>query len=353
MGLKGTDGRDTVQRALALGAVPLAGMRAEQALQEIAGGTESLTVLTCSGAMGAAAVSASGLEAKVVAVVPETTASEHTCAAAIELVKEGVDLILFAGGDGTAVDVFAAVGDRAVALGIPSGVKMHSACFASTARSAGRIALDFFSDRSLPVENAEVMDVDEDALRAGHIAPRLHGYLVVPGGARVLPGPKARTGPGDEADLRAVADEVVSRLSDGETLIVGPGTTTKAVMDRLGLEHTLLGVDVVRGNRVLITDAAEGDLLAVLDEASARIVVAPIGGQGFLLGRGNQQISPAVLRRVGREGLLVIATEQKLSSLRGSPLHVDTGDAELDSILGGYVRIVTGRGRETVYRIAA
>ncbi len=302
--------------------------------------------------MGAVPAETSGLKATIIVDVPKATTSAHTRTAAAELAEQGVDLLLFAGGDGTAVDVLTAVGDRVVTLGIPCGVKMHSACFAGGARSAGRLSLEFLQ-RQGNLQQAEVLDVDEEALRAGHLAPRLHGHLIVPRDTRVLPGPKSRTGPGDEAGLWALADEVIMRLARGETLIVGPGTTTGAVMDRLGLEHTLLGVDVIQGDRVLVSDAAESDLLRVLDQARARVLVAPIGGQGFLLGRGNQQISPSVLRRVGQEGLLVVATEHKLATLAGRPLRVDTGDTEVDRALSGYVRIVTGPGRETVYRIAA
>jgi len=196
------------------------------------------------------------------------------------------------------------------------------------------------------------MDVDEADLRAGVISPRLHGYLRVPVAPGLVQGGKARSAPAEAAAQAAVAAGVVDRLPSGVAVLVGPGTTTRAVMTALGLPKSVLGIDVVVSGRLVAADADEETLLGFAGP-DALLVVAPVGGQGFLLGRGNQQLSPRVLRAIGRDRLLVVATEAKLAALEGRPLLVDTGDPELDEMLAGYRRVITGLRHETVYRVAS
>jgi predicted polyphosphate/ATP-dependent NAD kinase len=167
-----------------------------------------------------------------------------------------------------------------------------------------------------------------------------------------IQGGKEPSGVGDEDAARAIAAEVVERMTDDRAYILGPGTTTRAVAHRLGLAKTLVGVDVVRGREIVVADASESQLLDVLARMRATIVVTPIGGQGFIFGRGNLQISPAVLSRVGAADVLVVATPAKLAGLRGRPLRVDTGDLEVDRMLSGYARVVTGHRELTMYRVA-
>jgi predicted polyphosphate/ATP-dependent NAD kinase len=83
------------------------------------------------------------------------------------------------------------------------------------------------------------------------------------------------------------------------------------------------------------------------------VIVTPVGGQGFLFGRGNQQLSAHVLGQIGSENVVVLATESKLAALGGRPLLVDTGDPAVDAALAGYVRVVAGYDREVVYRISS
>ena len=302
-------------------------------------------MLAAGGAMGADLAGTAITEA-----VAESTAAD-TRAAAIALADAGVDLLLFAGGDGTAVDVLAAVGDRLPVIGIPAGVKMHSAVFGVTPRSAGELAAAFVAGRVRGDAPGEVMDVEESDLRAGLISPRLHGFLRVPIAPGLVQGGKARSAPAEAAAQAAVAAHA-AELLDGVTALIGPGTTTQAVMAALGLPKSLLGVDVVQGGRLLAADADEETLLG-LAGPDAIVIVTPVGGQGFVLGRGNQQISPAVLWAIGVDRLLIVATEAKLAALAGRPLLVDTGDPELDAALAGYRRIVTGYRQETVYRVTA
>jgi predicted polyphosphate/ATP-dependent NAD kinase len=219
-------------------------------------------------------------------------------------------------------------------------------------KSAGRVARTLVEAGQSETREAEIADLDEELLRHGILSPRLHGVLRVPAEPRLVQSVKMRGLNSDEAELAGIASQIAAELGDGRLAIVGPGTTTAAILRRVGVEPTLLGVDVVRKLRLVARDADERELLRVLEDAPrASIILAPIGGQGFVLGRGNQQISPTVVRRVGTENLIVVATESKIASLAGRPFLVDTGDSELDRQLVGYIRVVTGRRREMVYRI--
>jgi predicted polyphosphate/ATP-dependent NAD kinase len=343
LALKGSDDRALVDAALAAGEVPVAADRTRVALAAL---QPSATILSAGGAMGA------DLAGTAVTEAPATTTADDTRAAALALVEAGVDLLLFAGGDGTAVDILAAVGDRVPVIGIPAGVKMHSAVFGVTPRRAGELADAFLNGRVVRTAPAEVMDVDERDLRAGTLSPRLHGYLRVPVAPALVQGGKARTAPGEAAAQASIAAHVVERLLGDGPVLVGPGTTTAAIMAALGLRKSVLGVDVIDGGRLVLPDAEEEELLRVATTA-ARIVLTPVGGQGFLLGRGNQQLSPRVLRAIGLDRIVVVATPAKLAALGGRPLLVDTGDAALDDELAGFRRVVTAYGRETVHRVGS
>jgi len=265
-----------------------------------------------------------------------------------------VDLIVFAGGDGTARDICAAIGDAVPVIGVPAGVKIHSAVYATTPAAAGDVAALYLHDRPAAVKlrEGEVMDIDEQAFREDRVSAHLYGYMTVPYARGLTQSAKAGGVAGEERALNDVATEVIAGMEPGVLYIVGPGTTTRTVMTRLGLQKTLLGVDAVVDGALAGGDVTEGELLRLLDEhAEARIVVTVIGGQGHVFGRGNQQISPAVIRRVGRGGVIVIATQTKLLSLEGRPLLVDTGDAALDADLCGYVKVVTGLGERMMYKV--
>jgi predicted polyphosphate/ATP-dependent NAD kinase len=262
-----------------------------------------------------------------------------------------VDLLVYVGGDGTARDVCHAVGEDVLVLGIPAGTKMHSAVYATTPRAATQLIASFVRGELVHCRLAEVMDVDEEAYRQGVLSARLYGYLKVPDERGLVQRLKLAS-PGSEVSaLAGIADDVVERLREGDRLVVGPGTTTRAIANRLGLPKTLLGVDVYERDRLVAADVGERDLLRLVEDRPTRIVVTPIGGQGYLFGRGNQQISPAVIHRVGRANLLVVATPSKLAALQGAPLLVDTGDPDVDAGLAGYMRLVTGYRAEVVYRV--
>ncbi|HUV91339.1 MAG TPA: ATP-NAD kinase, partial [Anaerolineae bacterium] len=240
-------------------------------------------------------------------------------------------------------------------LGIPAGVKIHSAVFATNPRSAGDLALLVLQGRASGRREAEVMDIDEEAFRQGIVAARLYGYLNIPFQRRLVQGLKTASDPGEKVATEAIAWEVVDGMDDDGyryLYIIGPGTTTRAIASRLGVPKTLLGVDVVRGGELVAADANESQLLALLEEHLAKVVVTPIGGQGYIFGRGNQQISPRVIERVGKEHVIVVSTAAKIQALGGRPLLVDTGDREVDRMLSGYIRVVTGYREQTVYKVS-
>ncbi len=353
VGLKGTDGPQILAEARARGALPRAPERTIAALARLAAARESIELLAAAGDMGATEARAAGFDPRVTGHDCGTnTSAEHTRSAAAAMSTAGIDLLLFAGGDGTARDIHAAIGNRLPAIGIPCGVKMHSAAYATSPQAAGDLVLRHLR-RPLPSRELEVMDIDEDAYRRGAVSAALYGYLAVPYDPELVQGVKVGRAAGESSALSGIAAEVVERLSPGRLCILGPGTTTRAIADALGLAKTLLGVDLVRDGRVIAADATECDILAAVRDRAALIVVTPIGGQGHILGRGNQQISPAVLRSVGLANLLVVATTEKLASLHNQSLRVDTGDAELDRQLCGWCRVITGYGSEAVCPISA
>jgi len=354
VGLKGTDGVDAVERARALGAVPASSDRASVTVGLLAGRSgDELTILTPPGAMGEQVCRSLGLDPVVIG--PQTidvTGAEDTRIAARAIIDAGVDLLLFAGGDGTARDLYEAVGTGPPVLGIPTGVKMHSSVYATNPRAAGDLAVRFLSSDYQLCRESEVMDIDEKAFREGRVSARLYGYLNVPYHRSLVQGLKTGSGFGGAGELTGIAADITERMTGGALWILGPGTTTRAIAERLGEKKTLLGVDLYSRGEAVSLDASEQDLLRHLDGQPARIVVTPIGGQGYLFGRGNQQLSPRVIRRVGKENIVVVATTWKLTGLDGEPLLVDSGDADLDRELAGYLRVVTGYHQESVQRVS-
>lgn len=352
VGLKGSDGAEIQRQARQLGAVPEAVNRATQALRRLERLRNRCRIVTYPGEMGEEAARACGLEVAVLgSIEPGCTTAEDTQCAAQDLRRFPVDLILFAGGDGTARDVYAAVGDSLPVLGIPAGVKIQSAVYATHPASAGDLAARFVEGKATAVREAEVLDLDEDAYRQGMVSPRLYGYLRVLFEDGLVQNRKAPSPPGDRVAREGIAQAVLEQMQPGWLYIVGPGTTTQPILARLGLPKTLIGVDVVSEGRLVASDANEARLLELIANRPAKIVVTPIGGQGYLLGRGNQQLSPAVVRGVGRDNILVVSTLDKIQALRGRPLLVDSGDGELDRKLGGYIQVITGYGERIVYRL--
>ena len=357
VGLKGTDGPGALEQARRLGARAEASERAAEALRTLVRLVPAVDVITYAGAMGTEAARAAGLDLPGVGSVDgEVTSREDTHAAVRAFVDAGVDLILFAGGDGTARDVLDAVDDRLPVLGIPAGCKMHSAVFATTPTAAGELAARFATSDSarLALRLAEVMDIDEDAYRADRLSARLYGYLRVPAERRLMQGAKSSRPASEDAAVEAIAADLISEIDEATVYVVGPGTTTRPIFERLGLAKTLLGIDALRGRRLAGCDLNERGILDLVAQApSAKIIVSVIGTQGYIFGRGNQQLSPQVIRLVGRDNIIVLATREKLAGLPTRRLLVDTGDSETNRLLSGYLSVRTGGRQSAVIRVAA
>jgi predicted polyphosphate/ATP-dependent NAD kinase len=338
VGLKGTDGKEVLAQAVARGAHPRSAGRAAQALAELEPLRDRLIVMTASGGMGADIARAAGFETVIVHRCGADTQPGDTKAAARGMT--GANVILFCGGDGTARDLEAAVGERMPVIGVPAGVKMQSGVFATSPRAAGRLARALIErGGGIRTRLAEVMDIDEEAYRHNRLSARLYGYLAVPAEPGVLQSPKRSGYTGDEAGVSAAAAAVARELEPGVAYVVGPGRSAKAVLAALGLDGSLLGVDLVIDGALAGRDLTQDELIAATAGRPLRIIAGITGGQGFLFGRGNQQIAPGVIRRAGRDGLIVIAGRDKLAAIAGGRLLAETGDAALDTALAGYLRV--------------
>jgi len=355
--LKGTDGERALRVARERGAVPVAPQRAERALRRLAAGGPALRVLAAPGTMGADLAATAGLEVETTAAAAEPgrdTRPADTRNAVAEMRERGVDLLLFAGGDGTARDIVDTIGADLPLVGVPTGVKMHSGVFAATPDAAGAAASAYLR-RPGPdaLREAEIADVDEDAARHDRVAARLYGSALVPRQPSLMLGAKTPTATSADAALDALCAQLAATLPRGRLTLLGPGTTTGRVLSHLGLRGTLLGVDAVRDGDVVGVDLDEEGILALLDGAhDALLLSGVVGGQGSLFGRGNQQLSARVLRRLGRGRIQVVAAADKLLHLSPPRLRVDTGDDALDAELCGYVQVHVGPGRTIVMKIS-
>jgi predicted polyphosphate/ATP-dependent NAD kinase len=353
VGLKGTDGIEILKRAKELGAKPESPRRTVEALQSLLPLKNEIELITYPAEMGEYVAAECGFRPHVMGTIDAgQTDAADTRRAGEDFRAQDVDLLLFAGGDGTARDIYNAVKDTVVVLGIPTGVKMHSAVFACSPARAGELSVLFLQNRIKRIREAEVMDIDEDSVRMGTLTARLYGYLRIPYERRHVQGLKAGSPPDERVSQQAIAQDIIENMDSDCTYIIGPGTTTRAVLERLGLDGTLLGVDLIHGRRLLGKDLSEKQLLEhIKGKARVKIIVTPIGGQGYLFGRGNQQISAEVLKQVGSKNILVAATAEKINSLLGRPFQVDTGERDIDQMLSRYIKVVSGYRERIVYKI--
>lgn len=355
VGLKGTDGLAVLAEARRRGAQPVSAARAFKALARLEESSDSITLLTGAGELGENVAKAAGFT-PVVIYRPQsgTSTPADTQAVAVEMVRESADLVLFAGGDGTARDVLNIVGDRIPILGIPTGVKMYSAVFGTTPDNVGTLAARFIAgDSSIRVRDAEVMDIDEDAIRNDRVSTQLYGYARSPHLRKLVQNAKAGSMPSEDVALEAICRQIAGEMRSGCLYIVGPGTTTRRVMSALSLPSTLLGVDVVLDGELIGSDLNETELLQLMDGRESYLVVGVLGGHGSLFGRGNQQISAEVIRTVGRANIIVVASLEKLIGLSTRCLHVDTGDDDINQMLSGYLPVRTAPDRTIYFKVQA
>jgi len=359
VGLKGTD--NVVEAAIELGAEPTSQLKAEETLRKLKalldrpGEAVHENWHTCSGHMGADALRAAGFaDFEIVYEVSDDTSETDTKAAAARFLELGVDLILFCGGDGTARDIVSVVAQHVPILGIPSGVKMYSGVFGISATRTAEILLAFLEGR-LEAAPADVLDLDEEKYRRGEWDVRLYYAALTPYEATLTQSAKMLVTEATEAEVK---EEIASYLREeiearpGELFLLGPGSTVQAIGQVLGIDKTLLGVDAVVDGRIVGKDLNERGILELFKRIPRRaLVVSPIGAQGFVLGRGNQQLSPEVIRMISDRDIIVIATPAKLA--RTPVLRFDTGDAVLDAELArtGYVPVVVGYRRRRLAKV--
>lgn len=355
LALKGSDSLPDALRPALLAQAALATAPAQQRLRAVFAAEtlpDAMQLFSVPGPMGAEVLAAAGLPCVTVdAGLAWPSGPADTQAAVTALMRAGIDLLLFAGGDGTARDVCAVVGRQLPVLGIPAGVKMHSGVFAINPQAAAALLAELAAGHWVSLDLAEVRDIDEAGLADGRVRARHYGEMSVPMAPRWLQQVKCSGREVEELVVAEIAAGLVEALEPGRLHAFGPGTTVAGVMDALGLPNTLLGFDLVRDGELLQADATAADLLAAAEREPLTVVITPTGGQGSLIGRGNQQLSPALLRRIGRDAVRVLATHAKLEALGGRPLRLDTGDSLLDAEWSGLWRVHTGYEQEALYRV--
>ena len=354
VGLKGSDGAATLKKALDLGAVPESGKKALVTMKALAGESHNLDIYTYPGEMGEDICKAAGLDCTVLGHIDSGhTTPEDTMRAAVDLRDAGMDLILFAGGDGTARNVLDAVGTTIPVLGIPTGCKIHSGVYAVNPKTAGMLMGQYAEGKVRETKEAEVMDIDEDLFRQGVVQARLYGYLQIPNETKMVQNLKSGRGFSESASIDLLSNYIADTWEEDTLYVVGTGSTTAAIMKKVGVPNTLLGVDLVYGHKLIASDCTEKEILEVIkDYDKVKILVTVIGGQGYIFGRGNQQISASVIKAVGKENIIVAASQAKMLSFIGKPLFVDTGDEEVNAYLRGYIKVIVGYERTLVVRVS-
>jgi predicted polyphosphate/ATP-dependent NAD kinase len=357
VGLKGTD--DVLEKAIKLGAHPVAPHKAEEMLREFlkeSSDQRNLLWITCAGDMGQNECEKAGIINTQVIFSPfrKTTSADDTKIACQLFLEQNLDLLLFCGGDGTARDIFSVVGKKIPLLGIPAGVKMHSGVFGITTTATAKTLHEFIAKR-LTIGDAEILDLDEELYRKGEWKVRLVGIargIIEPTYIQV--GKASFESVTDDEIKDELADHLKDELEKYAQwlFLFCSGGTIDYIAHKLNIEHTMLGIDAVYQKKLIRKDVNEQQILALLKSyPNAKILLSPIGQQGFILGRGNLQLSPTVIKKIGIENIIVVATPSKL--LHTPILRVDTGDKNLDRRFAkqGYLMVVIGYRLSRVVKI--
>ena len=350
VGLKGTDGEKILNEAIRRGAKPVSPKIGLRFLEELQRMDPQVELITAPRMMGEDVAGHLNIKCEIIGEIGETTTAEDTIRIA-RLMKKEVKLIAFCGGDGTARNILDVVGQSSPVLGIPSGVKVYSAVFATNPITAATSVISLLHDH-VTTRLGEVVDIDEEAFRKNRLSVKLFGYLSTPDSGSMIQSSKSLTQSLDEEQLDAVADHVFELVKPETTYVLGPGLTVARIAKRLGVPKTVLGVDVVKGDRtVLGRDVDEQTLDSLVRSGPTKIIASPIGGQGILFGHGNQPITADILRTVGLENVMVVASRSKIESLHPRRLLVDLGDDDIDKRLRGYVRVFSGYREELVVKV--
>ncbi len=362
--LKGSDGEQIVEEALSRGAEPRAEMRADTAMSQIQlSGEPNFSILTAAKNMGENVLTALHLPCEVIYEAGAHSSAGDTNKVVALFKEQGADLIVFAGGDGTARDVLDALPTTDVeqqsipVVGIPAGVKIHSAVYALTPVRAGELINQIINNQLMSLVDVQVMDLDEQAFREGRVVAKCYGYLSVPVDDTRMQLIKQGGLNHHELAVQDIATDVIESMQPDVYYLIGSGSTTAEIMNQLDLDNTLLGIDIVRNQKLVANDVDEQMILTTIKNSPAKIIVTVIGGQGHIFGRGNQQLSVKVIESIlqqsndEKENLCIIATNEKLQSLENRPMIADTGDVLLDEKLSGLYSVITGYQQKTLYRL--
>ncbi|MDP5029810.1 ATP-NAD kinase family protein [Paraglaciecola sp.] len=355
LALKGSDGAEIRAKALALGAEKKAGDKTRLALSEILALTSQVHIYTVAGEMGETLTKEMGFDYSIVYQPSSEQSEGHDSeAAAKAMLNEQVDLLLFAGGDGTARNICHAIDTALPVLGIPAGCKIHSGVYAITPQAAGRVVAQMVQGQIVSLTQADVMDIDEALFRQGRVNARQFGEMRVPTELQYIQAVKMGGKESDELVLADIAAYIIELMDEypEHYFVMGSGSTVEFIMQELNLDNTLLGVDLLKGGKLIARDLTAEQLYQFIHQQATKLVITLIGGQGHVFGRGNQQLSPDVLRAVGKENILLVATKNKLNNLAGKPLISDSGDITLDAELAGLMTVITGYRDQVLYPLA-
>lgn len=349
VGLKGTDG-DIFKKAIKMGAKPITPKRVRSFLSNLKN-IGNMLLLVAPGNMGANIVKETGMNFEIIGNINQETTAEDTKRIAKMMKQQNIELLIFCGGDGTARDIFDAIGLSIPVIAIPSGVKMFSSVFALNPKAAAQI-VNKYAKETIETQAKEILDIDEDAFRDNRLVSKLYGYLMVPKVQNLTQNSKdsSKSGRSVKENKTEIAQQIINTFKKDTLYLLGPGTTVKSITDYLDLGKSLLGVDAIYNKSLIGEDLNENGIIKLLNKYPIRkIIVSPIGGQGFVFGRGNKQFTPKVLQKVGRKNIIIIGTEEKIKSLKC--LRVDTGDDEIDKMLVGLTKVIIGYKEELICNI--
>ena len=361
LGLKGSDGQAEIARSR--GAQDRSGPRMRIMLDHLAAiSKESLDGIQwylSEGRMGTDWIPPTISPFGIIHSSNSSTDANDTSQLVASLIDSDIDLLIYAGGDGTTRDVVAALSQygrpELPIIGVPTGVKMHSGCFASSPKAAAEV-LSAWLEGDLLLSSTEVLDLDEDLYREGKWVVRLYAEAITPASPRWMQGSKMRVeASGEEEVIQGLAEHVRETLIDDQMMIIwGSGGTLRTIGGILGFELNTLGIDITLGTNIVASDLNEKEILAALEghQGDVILLLSPMGGQGFLIGRGNLQLSPDVLRMIGVDRVLGIVTPAKMLTLRS--LRVETGDPEMDERFSKkkYLKVLQGYRTTRVLRVS-
>ena len=354
VGLKGSDGVAIRDQALAMGAELRAIDRMQRALSKFSFFSTRIDIFCFAGDMGEVSVKAAGFDPIILGAAKNTPSTADDTVTAIEqLLLHKIDLLLFAGGDGTARILVDTLPEKQIVLGVPAGVKIHSGVYAISPEAAGDLVCQLLSGKLVNLAHRDVKDIDEEAFREGKVKAKYYGELWVPEADDLLQQVKNAGMERDELAQLDVVQTLIEELDIDTLYLVGTGSTTHLFLQEIGLEGSLLGVDLLLNKQLIAKDASANEILKYISQhqGAVKIIVTAIGGQGHIFGRGNQQFTPEVIRQVGKDNIVIIAARGKILSLAGRPLLVDTHDPELDQSLSGIYRVIVGYQEYILYQL--